>query len=121
MGLAVLRCHMERTIHIANDFSRFPGGRYRTDGRFSGQEFREDFLEPAFARDQHVTVILDGVAGLPASFLEEAFGGLVRAGYSRDTLERRLEIRTSTPRLGRYPAMIWEYIATAAGALQRAV
>lgn len=75
----------DRIIVIARDFSRYPGGRYKDDGEFSGEAFREDVLVPALnaARDTHTKVVvdIDGAAGYPASFLEEAFGGLVRERY----------------------------------------
>ena len=70
------------TINLARDFTKFPGGRFRSDGPFSGEEFREDYLLPALQNYENVTVILDGVAGLPSSFQEEAFGGLVPTGSS---------------------------------------
>lgn len=70
-----------KTINIARDFSRTPGARYREDGPFSGQEFRETFLEPLFPSgqpDQKITIELDGTEGYGTSFLEESFGGLAR-------------------------------------------
>lgn len=69
------------TIHIAKDFSPTPGGRFEKDGPASGEEFRKSLLEPLFVDPQnleYVTVILDGASGYATSFLEEAFGGLVR-------------------------------------------
>lgn len=108
------------SIQLAHNFSRFPGGRYREDGPHSGQEFRETILEPALRRDEPVVVSLDGVAGLPASFLEEAFGGLIRSGFSVEDLERRLDVRAESARLRRYPGLVWEYIQTAARSGKRA-
>lgn len=75
----------DRLIVIARDFSRYPGGRYKDDGEFSGEAFRDDLLVPALrdAQQNHTIVVveIDGAAGYPASFLEEAFGGLVRERY----------------------------------------
>ena len=73
---------MER-INIARDFSDCPGPRYKKQGPHSGQQFRAEWLVPAFVRaqrgDTKVVVELDGVKyGYPTSFLEEAFGGLAR-------------------------------------------
>jgi len=71
---------METRIHIASEFSEFPGARYITDGDHSGEEFRTQFLVPMMA-DPKITSILvnlDGVEGYATSFLEEAFGGLAR-------------------------------------------
>lgn len=69
-----------KTINIAQEYTITPGARYITDGEFSGQDFREKFLEPVFLDDSpaKVLVILDGTMGYATSFLEESFGGLVR-------------------------------------------
>jgi len=70
------------TVNIAKDFSPYPGGRFREHGPNSGEAFREDILIPklkeALANDLALHVVLDGAVGYPSSFLEEAFGGLVR-------------------------------------------
>ena len=102
-------------LGIAEMFSPFPGGRFRSDGPFSGQEFREDHLAPALHRGDKVIVGLDGVKGLPPSFLEEAFGGLIRSGFPFEYLESHLEIDANGAQWARYPALVWSYIAKAAG------
>jgi len=69
-------------IKISKDFSETPGARYRNDGKFSGEEFREDILikhyEAAKQKGENLTIDFDGGYGYPTSFLEEAFGGLAR-------------------------------------------
>lgn len=69
-------------ISIANDFSDVPGPREIKEGDFSAEEFRLDFLVPAFKEalenNEKLIVDLDGVEGYGTSFLEEAFGGLAR-------------------------------------------
>ncbi len=63
-------------------WSATPGPRLRDEGEWSAQEFREEALVPAIqdaiAKKRTVGVVLDGTAGIGASFLEELFGGLVR-------------------------------------------
>jgi hypothetical protein len=65
-------------------FSITPGSRYKEEGNkaHSGEEFREDYLEPKFmlARQSNVKLIvnLDGTIGYGTSWLEEVFGGLAR-------------------------------------------
>lgn len=66
-------------IDIGEKFSQFLGPRHEADGPYSGEQFRKQFLEPAVATNDRVVVHLDSVKGYTASFLEEAFGGLVRA------------------------------------------
>lgn len=104
---------MSATIKIGRDFSRYPAGRFRSDGKWSGERFREEHLLPALASDKTVDVVIDDVAGLPASFLEEAFGGLIRSGVPSDELRRRLRVAAAQDRYQRYVPMIWDMISTA--------
>lgn len=67
-----------KTINIAQDFTDSPGARYYTDGKFSGQEFREKILLDIFDSYDEITIVLDGTEGYATSFLEESFGGLAR-------------------------------------------
>ena len=88
-----------KTITIASEFSRYPAGRYNDDGPYSGQLFRENHLAPAFAGAERVRVVLDGARGYGSSFLEEAFGGLVRSGYEINEVLDRLELVSKDPTL----------------------
>lgn len=84
--------HMTK-INVARDFTRWPAGRYRADGPFSGEVFRDDILVPALAKAEVVEVELDGTRGYGSSFLEEAFGGLVRLGrFTSEQLLKRLRV-----------------------------
>lgn len=69
-------------INIAKDYTKSPGGRFITEGEYSGEDFRERILAPAFKQCQEkkeeLIVNLDGGYGYGSSFLEEAFGGLAR-------------------------------------------
>jgi len=89
----------EASINIARDFSRAPAGRVISDGPNSGERFRDQFLIPALEKSSTITVELDGTRGMGSSFLEEAFGGLVRAGYAADNLLKRIFLRTEDPSL----------------------
>ncbi len=70
------------SIIISSDFSDTPGGRYINESTFSGEEFREKILLPKYeeAIEKHEKLLIDfdGCFGFGTSFLEEAFGGLVR-------------------------------------------
>ena len=88
---------MEQTImiNVGKQFGRYPAGRYLSDGPYSGQKFREEYLLPALrANDEILEVELDDARGLASSFLEEAFGGLVREGFSPQVLINRLRFYT---------------------------
>lgn len=79
------------TISVAFNFSKEPAGRYLTDGDASGEAFRTRVLVPELERAGRVTVILDGTEGYGSSFLEEAFGGLVRQmGWTPQEFESRV-------------------------------
>lgn len=102
------------TINIERQFSRYPAGRYKKDGPYSGEKFREDFLIPRLKQpDTRVVVQLDGARGLASSFLEEAFGGLIRAGFSDQELHDRLVLESKDASLIRE---IEEYISEQAEA-----
>ena len=102
-----------KVINVGKDFCEFPLGRYESDGGFSGEEFRRSVLIPALQKHLKVVVNLDDVTyGLDSSFLEEAFGGLVRHKiYTCDQLmERLIIISNSVPS---YVEEIFEYINNA--------
>ena len=84
------------TLKVADEFTKAPGARLRVHGTHSGQEFREDFLEPAYKQAElagvDLLVDLDGCFGYTKSFLEEAFGGLARA-YGADKVLARLRLK----------------------------
>ncbi|AMJ87030.1 MULTISPECIES: STAS-like domain-containing protein [Alteromonas] len=82
-------------ISVAKDFSIKPFGRYLSDGKWSGERFRKDILYPAFKLNpgENIIVSLNNIPrGFGSSFLEEAFGGLVRDGIPKETLEKNLVI-----------------------------
>lgn len=90
-------------------YTHFPGGRYRTDGPWSGERFRQDYLVPrlrrAIANCDRVVLDLSG-SGLAASFMEEVFGGLVREWPELDheTLAWTMKIDAPTDK------SMWPYI-----------
>lgn len=88
-----------------------PCVRHRADGPKSGEEFREDILLEALQNNDTVTVDLDGVLTLGSSFLDEAFGGLVREGYfTHAELKKKLIISFT---LQSYVDEAWHYIKNA--------
>ena len=101
----------EKTIKIADDFSPFPGGRFRTDGPNSGERFRDELLIPALTEFDQVLVILDGTEGFGSSFLDEVFGGIVRnKKFSRNDLRKKMQLISEDPS---YSDEIWEFIQKA--------
>lgn len=71
-----------KIIRIAKDFSETPGPRAKDEGDFSGDEFLENILRPAYVQavkeGSTLTIDLDGTEGYATSFLEATFGGLAR-------------------------------------------
>lgn len=96
-------------LSIAKDFSEFPAGRHPDDGPYSGERFREELLVPRLKSDgSTVEVDLDGTMGYGSSFLEEAFGGLVREHrFDLKTLNKCLKFQDSRKI---YEKIIWQYI-----------
>lgn len=105
-------------LSIADDFSPYPSGRTDADGAYNGQKFREELLVPrlrrAVAEDTSLFVTLEGMRGFGSSFLEEAFGGLVRVDrFAKDVLARHLRIEAGWAGNERYRLAIQRYIEAA--------
>lgn len=84
-------------INIARDYSEAPGGAFESNLGYSGERFREECLYPEYIEalkfNNKIIVDFDGGYGYLNSFLEEAFGGLVRQliseGYSVKGIQKR--------------------------------
>jgi hypothetical protein len=110
-----------KIVHIGQDFSPTPGGRFVKDGPFSGQAFRKRFLEPSVDTGEEVVVELDEVAGLPSSFLEEAFGGLYRRRNAQpERIKQFVKVKTERAALQPYITLIERYMEEAAHRLAKA-
>lgn len=102
---------MLKHIIVAKEFSDDPAGRYYDDGPNSGQRFREECLVPLLKSGASLVILLDGANGYPSSFLEEAFGGLVRDyNYTPKELRTRIEVKANGLEYQRYIDAIWRYI-----------
>ena len=100
------------------DFARSPGGRFKADGPFSGQEYRDEVLVPALQaavlKNETLDVELDGASGYGSSFLEEAFGGLVRLQRFRPAeIRRHLKVTAITKLYSPYATLANKYIEAA--------
>jgi len=87
----------EDLLKIAVAFTKTPGPRYRSEGEFSGEQFRAEILLPrilnAIKKGLKLIVDLDGTHGYGLSFLEESFGGLIRDdGIRLETINSLLQI-----------------------------
>lgn len=86
----------KKSISISRDFSETPAGRYKSDGPYSGENFRDNILYPALKKFDLVEIDLDGTLGYGSSFLEEAFGGLIREKkMSLDEINMKLKVKSS--------------------------
>lgn len=105
------------TIRV-RDFAQSPGGRFADQGPSSGEDFRETVLVPALrgaiASGEALIVELDGTSGYGSSFLEEAFGGLVREGvFSPAQINDHLRVIAREPLYAPYASLAMRYIASA--------
>lgn len=81
-------------IDVGREFSKTPFGRYPSDGENNATKFRENFLRNAFSgQDAEVVIDFSSVnLGVGSSFLEEAFGGLVREGVTPKVILSKLKV-----------------------------
>jgi hypothetical protein len=109
-----------RELDVAQEFSPSLGARYPADGPFGGELFRDKYLLPqlenAVKQDEKLRVDFGGVSGMPTSFLEEAFGGLLRKkrDWSLQFIREHLEIAApARPRLWPFVQLAYEYMEKA--------
>jgi STAS-like domain of unknown function (DUF4325) len=82
----------EMTFSIAKSFSLSPGPRYSRQGPDSGEALRRLLARKLNSIQGSIRIILDGTRGYGSSFLDEAFGGLIRSEQiSREEVLSRLE------------------------------
>jgi hypothetical protein len=99
-------------INIAKQFYDAPVGRFPADGDYNGQRFRNEYLVPALKSGNDVFIDMDGTDGYGSSFLEEAFGGLVRlCGFTSKDLHARLRLKSDEDLS--FIEEVWEYIDSA--------
>ena len=111
---------MMKKIKICDDFSDAPGGRYINEGEFSGEEFREQLLLPNLIKaekdNEKLEIDFDGCYGFSTSFLEEAFGGLVRCCRRKGILKIINIVSTEDEGL---KDLVEKYILSAENALEQ--
>lgn len=105
-------------IDLAKDYSKYPAGRFLTDGTYNGEKFRQTILAPMLSKidknhpAEKLVIDIDGVRVFGSSFIEEAFGGLIRLGfYTSQELQNLIEVRCTNPKLFFYQEMIQNIIA----------
>ncbi len=91
------------TVVISKDYTLTPGPRKISQGKFSGEDFRINVLEPNFKKclnsNSKLTVDLDGTYGYFDSFLEEVFGGLARSYNPKLVKEKIIIVSKEDPDL----------------------
>lgn len=88
---------MNNTVFsIARQFSPNPGPRFRRQGAHSGEALRSKLVSLLDNTPGVLVIDLDGTKGIGSSFLDEAFGGLVRwEKKSKVDLFKRLKFRST--------------------------
>jgi len=97
----------KQLIEISRDFSRSPAGRFISDGPNSGERLR-NMIADVLKRGDAVELRMDGTRGYGSSFLDEAFGGLIRVcGFSAADLLARVNVVTQDPSLALEVKRYW--------------
>lgn len=103
---------VDRIFQFATEYTRYPGGRLRKHGPYSGEAFREDVLWPLLEANRKVHINLTDTHGFGSSFLDESFGELgKRMGWNECT-DRLTFQSDDDPSL---VELIWLKIKKAAG------
>lgn len=87
-------------------------GGFVKEGEFSGELFRDKILYPKLmeAKEDKLIVDFDGCYGYGTSFLEEAFGGLVREYNVKGPLNKLIIISKEDESI---PKLVTKYIRDA--------
>lgn len=103
---------VNKTYEFSTEYTRYPGGRLRRHGPYSGEAFREDVLAPLLQEFEKVHLNLTETSGFGSSFLDEAFGEIgKRLGY--EVCKKRLTFQSDDdPTL---VELIWGKIKKASG------
>lgn len=102
-----------QTVYVAKEFTPYPSGRYRDDGKYSGEVFRDDVLLTKIKEHDKIRVCIDDVGTLPSSFWEETWGGMVRMGMSVEEIEKKFDVYTTESELIEYVELFRKFIREA--------
>ena len=86
----------EKTIieyKFAEEYSKYPGGRFERLGPYSGEDFRDNVLRKVF-ETEGTTIVIDAtgvITSFSPSFLDECFGQLARE-YGLEIFNEKLTI-----------------------------
>lgn len=86
-------------INIARDFTKSPGARYKSDGKYSGEEFYEDILKPKLSSiwedpNKKILIDFDGTFGYAYSFISQVFTKVVEDFREKDKIKEKLEFKS---------------------------
>ncbi|MCP4022134.1 MAG: STAS-like domain-containing protein [Desulfobacteraceae bacterium] len=78
-------------INISKDFSKYIGPREKRIAQFSGEDFREKFIDENFEIYDQINIDLDGTLGYPWDFLDEVFGTIARK-YGKERFHEKINL-----------------------------
>lgn len=98
------------TYQFATQYTRYPGGRLRKHGPYSGEAFREDVLWPLLQGKAKIHIDLSNTYGFGSSFLDESFGEIGKRLGVATCKQRLLFSSNDDPSL---VDLVWAKIAKA--------
>jgi hypothetical protein len=86
-------------IKIAEVFTKFPGTRFRKEGKHSGEEFYEDILKPKLNElwddpDKALLIDFDGTLGFPSSFISQVILYVKKDFEDIEVIKKKLKFKT---------------------------
>lgn len=96
--------------NFAEEFSKVPGPRREEIGPFSGEKFRNDFLEKWFQENIEVEIDVSGtVMNFGPSFLSEAFGKIAKK-YGKEKFFQIIHINNEGTRNKKLLVLIKKHV-----------
>lgn len=84
-----------KKIDVAEDFSRYPAGRFLDEGPASGERFRRMILKNLKRYDK-IIIDFDNAEPVGSSFLSESFGYFKEEGFNLRDIKKKIEIKSES-------------------------
>lgn len=85
----------KKIYQFADQYTKYPGGRFRKLGKYSGEDFRETVLRPIFEAGKSIEIDATGVlTSFSPSFLDECFGQLA-VEYGLEQFNKTIKLYSS--------------------------
>ena len=81
--------------NFSEEFTRYPGPRFKRLGKYSGEEFRDDILKPLLENNELIEIDASNIRSFNPSFLDEVFSYLAEE-LGLEEFKKRINFYSTT-------------------------